>query len=119
MTDTQLAAGNGVSMGGGFEIALACDLIIASEKATFALPEPRVGLAALAGGGDVWSVAFSPDGATLAAGNRDGSVLLWDLDVDSPAPDAAQHLGGGGADRAHAACGRCENSWKGGCSRGR
>ena len=41
---------NGVAMGGGFEIALACDLIIASENATFALPEPKVGLAALAGG---------------------------------------------------------------------
>jgi len=45
-----IAAVNGVSMGGGFEIALACDLIIASEKALFALPEPKVGLAALAGG---------------------------------------------------------------------
>ena len=45
-----IAAVNGVAMGGGFEIALACDLIIASENATFALPEPRVGLAALAGG---------------------------------------------------------------------
>lgn len=45
-----IAAVNGVSMGGGFEIALACDLIIASEKAMFALPEPKVGLAALAGG---------------------------------------------------------------------
>jgi crotonobetainyl-CoA hydratase len=45
-----LAAVNGVAMGGGFEIALACDLIVASEDATFALPEPRVGLAALAGG---------------------------------------------------------------------
>ncbi len=45
-----LAAVNGVAMGGGFEIALACDLIIAAEDATFALPEPRVGLAALAGG---------------------------------------------------------------------
>jgi crotonobetainyl-CoA hydratase len=45
-----IAAVNGVAMGGGFEIALACDLIIASEDATFALPEPRVGLAALAGG---------------------------------------------------------------------
>jgi len=45
-----IAAVNGVAMGGGFEIALACDLIIASEEATFALPEPRVGLAALAGG---------------------------------------------------------------------
>ncbi|HWW49885.1 MAG TPA: enoyl-CoA hydratase-related protein [Xanthobacteraceae bacterium] len=45
-----IAAVNGVAMGGGFEIALACDLIIAAENATFALPEPKVGLAALAGG---------------------------------------------------------------------
>ena len=45
-----IAAVNGVAMGGGFEIALACDLIVASEAAVFALPEPRVGLAALAGG---------------------------------------------------------------------
>jgi len=45
-----IAAVNGVAMGGGFEIALAADLIIASRTATFALPEPRVGLAALAGG---------------------------------------------------------------------
>jgi len=45
-----IAAVNGVAMGGGFEIALACDIILASENAVFALPEPRVGLAALAGG---------------------------------------------------------------------
>lgn len=45
-----IAAVNGVAMGGGFEIALACDLIIAADTATFALPEPKVGLAALAGG---------------------------------------------------------------------
>jgi enoyl-CoA hydratase/carnithine racemase len=45
-----IAAVNGIAMGGGFEIALACDIILASEAAIFALPEPRVGLAALAGG---------------------------------------------------------------------
>lgn len=50
LTKPVIAAVNGVAMGGGFEIALACDLIIASEKALFALPEPKVGLAALAGG---------------------------------------------------------------------
>ena len=36
-------------MGGGFEMALACDIIVAAENAVFALPEPRVGL--VAGGG--------------------------------------------------------------------
>jgi crotonobetainyl-CoA hydratase len=49
-TKPLIAAVNGVAMGGGFEIALACDVIVASDNATFALPEPRVGLAALAGG---------------------------------------------------------------------
>ena len=50
LTKPLIAAVNGVAMGGGFEIALACDLIVASDNAIFALPEPRVGLAALAGG---------------------------------------------------------------------
>ena len=45
-----IAAVNGVAMGGGFEIALASDIIVAAEHAKFALPEPRVGLAAGAGG---------------------------------------------------------------------
>lgn len=50
LTKPVIAAVNGVAMGGGFEIALACDLIIAADSAKFALPEPKVGLAALAGG---------------------------------------------------------------------
>src|SRR5450432_1543953 len=50
LTKPLIAAVNGVAMGGGFEIALACDLIVAAEAAVSALPEPRVGLAALAGG---------------------------------------------------------------------
>lgn len=45
-----IAAVNGIAAGGGFEIALACDLVVASERARFSLPEPRIGLAAVAGG---------------------------------------------------------------------
>src|SRR5690348_870501 len=44
-----IAAVNGVAMGGGFETALACDIIVAAENAVFALPEPRVGLIAGSG----------------------------------------------------------------------
>ncbi len=45
-----IAAVNGLCLGGGVEIVAACDLAVAAEHAEFALPEPRVGLAALGGG---------------------------------------------------------------------
>ena len=46
-----IAAVNGLALGGGVEIVAACDLAIAADHAEFGLPEPRVGLAALGGGG--------------------------------------------------------------------
>jgi crotonobetainyl-CoA hydratase len=45
-----IAAVNGLALGGGFEVVLACDIIIAAENAEFGFPEPRVGQMAIAGG---------------------------------------------------------------------
>ncbi|MER7668232.1 enoyl-CoA hydratase-related protein, partial [Kitasatospora sp. NPDC096128] len=45
-----LARVDGYALGGGFELALACDLIVASDRAVFALPEARLGLVPGAGG---------------------------------------------------------------------
>ncbi len=45
-----VAAVNGLALGGGFELALAADLLVASESAAFALPEVSLGLVADSGG---------------------------------------------------------------------
>lgn len=49
-TKPWIAIVDGAAIAGGVEIALACDLILCSPKATFSLPEVSHGLAALAGG---------------------------------------------------------------------
>ena len=45
-----IAAINGFAMGGGLEVAMACDIRIAEEQAQLALPEAKVGLLPCAGG---------------------------------------------------------------------
>ena len=45
-----IAAVNGLAIGGGFELALAADLIVAADSAEFALPEVKLGMMADSGG---------------------------------------------------------------------
>ena len=45
-----IAAVNGAAVAGGFEMALACDLVVAADTAVFGLPEVQRGLLASAGG---------------------------------------------------------------------
>ncbi|WP_410593776.1 crotonase/enoyl-CoA hydratase family protein [Amycolatopsis sp. lyj-23] len=50
LTKPLIAAVEGFAMGGGFELALGCDLIVAAEDAKFGLPEVKRGLIAAGGG---------------------------------------------------------------------
>ena len=70
-----VAAVNGFALGGGLELALACDIIVAAEHAEFGFPEPRVGRLALEGGMHrlVRHVPLKMAMGMLLTGNRIGA----------------------------------------------
>jgi enoyl-CoA hydratase/carnithine racemase len=63
MFDSILAAVFGYALGGGFELALSCDLIIAAEDAVFGLPEVRVGIVPGGGGTQLLPARVGPSRA--------------------------------------------------------
>ncbi|WP_306521651.1 enoyl-CoA hydratase [Rheinheimera sp.] len=71
-----IAAINGYAMGGGLEVALACDLRIAEEQAQLALPEAKVGLLPCAGGTQnlAWLVGEGWAKRMILCGERIGSA---------------------------------------------
>jgi enoyl-CoA hydratase len=61
-----VGAANATAVGGGLEMLLACDLVVASDRAEFGLPEVKRGL--FAGGGGVWLGRLIPLAVALEIG---------------------------------------------------
>jgi crotonobetainyl-CoA hydratase len=104
-----IARVNGHALGGGMEMMLGCDIVVAAENATFGLPEPRVGRLALDGGiallarriPHVWAMGMLLTGRRISAGEAlrfglvnevvpaadlDKAVERWVADIRACAP---------------------------------
>ncbi|BAJ03071.1 enoyl-CoA hydratase [Shewanella violacea] len=95
-----IAAINGYAMGGGLEVALACDLRIAESQAVMALPEASVGLLPCAGGtqnlaaliGEGWAKRMILCGERLAADQALELKLVEEVVATGAALDGAMEL---------------------------
>ncbi|NRF23428.1 enoyl-CoA hydratase [Vibrio coralliilyticus] len=95
-----IAAINGYAMGGGLEVALACDIRIAEEQAVMALPEAKVGLLPCAGGtqnltalvGEGWSKRVILCGEQIDAAKALNIKLVEEVVSKGSALDAAISL---------------------------
>jgi enoyl-CoA hydratase/carnithine racemase len=92
-----ISAINGYAMGGGLEVALACDLRIAEEHAVMALPEASVGLLPCAGGtqnlailvGEGWAKRMILCGERIDASKAQSIGLVEELVATGEGKDAA------------------------------
>lgn len=76
-----IARVNGYALGGGFELAMACDIIIAADHACFALPEVQLGL--IPGAGGLFRLArqipFKAAMGYLMTGRRMSAIRAYEL----------------------------------------
>ncbi|HEX7783006.1 MAG TPA: enoyl-CoA hydratase-related protein [Sphingobium sp.] len=91
-TKPLIAAVNGVAVAGGFEIALACDIVIAADHAMFGLSEVKRGLFAFAGGVQrlARQVPRSTALSLILTGEPVSAVRMYGLGVVSEVVPAAQ-----------------------------
>ena len=78
-----IARVNGVALGGGFEMVLGCDIVVACDEASFGLPEPRVGRMPLDGGMTLLArqISFRPAMGILLTGRRVKAVEALALGI--------------------------------------
>lgn len=111
-----IAAINGYAMGGGLEVALACDIRIAEEQAQLALPEAKVGLLPCAGGtqnlawlvGEGWAKRMILCGERLKADKALQIGLVEDVVRTGTALDAALALAAKVAEQSPSAVSACK-----------
>ena len=90
-----VAAINGYAMGGGLEVALACDIRIAEQQAQMALPEAKVGLLPCAGGTQnlAWLVGEGWAKRMILCGERVDAETAARIGLVQEVVDAGQALG--------------------------
>lgn len=111
-----IAAINGYAMGGGLEVALACDIRITEEQAQLALPEAKVGLLPCAGGtqnlawlvGEGWAKRMILCGERLKADKALQIGLVEDVVPTGTALDAALALAAKVAEQSPSAVSACK-----------
>ena len=111
-----IAALNGFAMGGGLEVALACDIRVAAQQASLALPEARVGLLPCAGGtqrlarlvGEGWAKRMILCNERIDAATAQRIGLVEDVVDKGAALDRALALADRAAQQSPSAVARCK-----------